>query len=373
MKIIIQSMSQKINSLPITNFNLSQNLSENPINSLYPETKPENPSQSALNLQPLTPELPICPNCNSKRNVIRSGIRHGKHKYTQRYQCKKCIKIFTTEPLINTHYQTPIILQALTHFNLGNTMQQTQKSIQRRYKIKIPISTLHNWTKRYEKDLSFIKLRKQFNLNHNTIIHSKKFYHQQVYEFKYHTLKINIARKIFPQLKSYITSIYKIPYFIPETVFQSGPRCSQQRVDFKFETTAKQNNAPKLALLAQTIAKTNLDRHQLIERTFLINDSATIATEVPVYLKPEELTLIEQEKYGLKLKEPLSGHIDILQVKFRKIYILDYKPEANNYNNYAAKQLFLYALALNKRTNIPLHDINCAYFNDKIYFEISLK
>ena len=92
--------------------------------------------------------------------------------------------------------------------------------------------------------------------------------------------------------------------------------------------------------------------------------------EVPVYIYPNELTKKEQNTYGLNLQESLSGHIDILQVRWNKIHILDYKPDAKLYDRPAAEQLFLYALALSKRTKIPLNKFICAYFNDKEYFQL---
>jgi len=109
-----------------------------------------------------------------------------------------------------------------------------------------------------------------------------------------------------------------------------------------------------------------------IENFFLANDSTTVAIEVPVYIKPEELTKTEQKEYGLILDEPLSGHIDILQQRFNKIHILDYKPDANRNDKTSAEQLFLYALALSKRSGIPMRKIACAYFNEINYFQISL-
>jgi len=93
---------------------------------------------------------------------------------------------------------------------------------------------------------------------------------------------------------------------------------------------------------------------------------------VPVYIKPGELTKSEQKYYGLTLDEPLSGHIDILQQRFTKIHILDYKPDANKNDKASAEQLFLYALALSKRTGIPMRKIAYAYFDDKNYFQLSL-
>ena len=129
---------------------------------------------------------PECPHCSSSRHIIKSGTRKLSNEISQMYPCKKCKKRFTIRSIPHTTYPTSIILSALTYFNLGHTLQQTQNTMQRKYKSKIPISTLNTWLKRFEKDLSFIRLRKnkKFTLDPNTIIHSKKFHHQQVYEFK---------------------------------------------------------------------------------------------------------------------------------------------------------------------------------------------
>ena len=93
---------------------------------------------------------------------------------------------------------------------------------------------------------------------------------------------------------------------------------------------------------------------------------------MPVYIKSEELTKQEKTDYGLDLKEPLSGHIDILQQRFTKIHILDYKPDAKRSDTTSAEQLFLYAIALSKRTGIPLRKIVCAYFDENNYFQLTL-
>ena len=185
--------------------------------------------------------LPLCPGCNSRKKVIKYGMRKIQNEPIQNYFCKTCEKKFNTRSIKHSPYPTHLILSALTYFNLGHTLQQTQTSIQRKYKSKIPISTLNNWVKRFEDDLSFIRLRKKFEINSNTTIHSKKFHHQQVYEFKYHTLKTNFSKRFFPQLKTYITSIHKTPHFIPNSAFQTGPRASQLRIDLKPQTTEAQS------------------------------------------------------------------------------------------------------------------------------------
>ena len=104
---------------------------------------------------------------------------------------------------------------------------------------------------------------------------------------------------------------------------------------------------------------------RLIENFFLINDSATIAIEIPVYLLP-----IEAKKFNIPLNKPLTGHIDILQLRQNKIHILDYKLDII-FDKTTQIQLLLYAFLLSKRMNIPLANINCAYFDDKNHFQFS--
>ena len=70
----------------------------------------------------------------------------------------------------------------------------------------------------------------------------------------------------------------------------------------------KQNNATELTALAETLAKTNKQRHEVIEDLFLTNDGTTFAVELPVYLTPDEA-----KRFKLDIKEPLTGHIDILR------------------------------------------------------------
>ena len=82
----------------------------------------------------------------------------------------------------------------------------------------------------------------------------------------------------------------------------------------------------------------------------LRNDTATLAVEIPVYL------------------DSLTGHMDILQIRFNKLHILDFKPENINKKE-AIAQLSLYANALSRITSIPLRDFRCAFFNNENYFE----
>ena len=93
-------------------------------------------------------------------------------------------------------------------------------------------------------------------------------------------------------------------------------------------------------------------------------DNKTLAIEVPIWLEQNELNGFFDI---FKTEKPLTGHIDVLRVEDGKIWVLDYKPNAIK-EKYAATQVFFYALMLSKRTNIPLENFRCGYFDDKDAF-----
>ena len=118
------------------------------------------------------------------------------------------------------------------------------------------------------------------------------------------------------------------------------------------------NNACRLAGFALKVCSANPERHTAVENFMLINDSSTVACEVPVWLWEKNLDM------------GISGHIDVLQIRGSKIYVLDFKPNALGENEQkVASQLFWYASGLSFRTKIPLSNFRCAWFDDRNYFE----
>lgn len=227
--------------------------------------------------------------------------------------------------------------------------------------------TILFWLEKYKDICTFTKLRRKYSLEPESVINSKKLYHTQVYNLKYHDLKLNLAAGKFPELRQYVKETFD---HCPHNLFRAeSPRCSSIKVNIKPKRTTKYNNAPKLAEFALLLARTNKERHERVQEFMLINDTATIATELPIYLYPDELSRSQNKSLGLDFKDTLTGHIDILQVRFNKIHVLDYKPEASKTDKRAAEQVYLYALALSKRTNIPLENFVSAYFDERNYYQ----
>jgi len=304
-------------------------------------------------------EPPACPNCNSFEKVVKNGTRSLKEDTVQLYLCRTCGKCFSRRKIPRTSYPPNIILTALTYFNQGHTLDMTVRTMRRRFKTKIPISTLNSWIRRYGDELPFTNLRKKYDLDPNQTIKTRKLFHPQPYLFCVHTLKLNIKGKQFPELKRYINDMLSNPMdhlFQSKKVLRISELANTLNIPKPVIRTVKDSPASRMTDLALELAKTKSERHNKIEDFFLVNDSATVAMEVPVYLTEKESGF----------KKPIAGHIDLIQVRGNRIHILDYKPEkGGNVEN----QLALYTKCLKKRTR--LSNITCSYFDENEYFQFT--
>jgi hypothetical protein len=101
----------------------------------------------------------------------------------------------------------------------------------------------------------------------------------------------------------------------------------------------------------------------------LANDSVTVAAEVPVILSAEDCAAFRELGLHVPLTlardEIITGHIDLLQIRYGLIHILDYKPGAKKIK--PIEQFTIYALALSRLTGIPLYYFKCAWFDDTYY------
>jgi len=295
-----------------------------------------------------------CPNCNSEK-IVKKGKQINKFQEFQKFQCKSCNKYFTNNNIKNKTYDIKIILDSLNFYNQGYSLNTSAETINKKHKISISPQSIRNWLKEFEELCSFSRIREkalEYN-NPKDMIVKRNFYHnQQPYLYQYHNSKIHFLRK-YPKLKNYLLEIKDN---CPNHLFNTNNRCSKENLNLNLKMRLKNNNACKLTSLVLKSIKDNRKRHQILQNFMLRNDTATIATEVPVYLKLNGKTI--------------TGHIDFLQLRFNKIHILDYKPEAEK-EKHAQSQVYLYAKALSEITKIPLKYFVCAYFDEKNYFEFS--
>tara|TARA_B100000745_G_scaffold283446_1_gene217516 strand:- start:1535 stop:2494 length:960 start_codon:yes stop_codon:yes gene_type:complete len=213
--------------------------------------------------------------------------------------------------------------------------------------------------------------------------------HKQLYRFRYHRPKLALAleeykNRNFVSLMEYLDTIATE---VPHQNVPDGERMSEVRS--KFDTSnmivkGKENFATKLTTFVIQGVKENKQRHEEVQRFFIANDSVTVATEVPVYIRKEDIIHLEDtlqfnilEEKGLihvknrkrKIAFPdvITGHIDIVQVRNGIIHILDYKPNAAKEK--PIEQLTWYALALSRITGLRLFEFKCAWFDENDYFE----
>ena len=322
-----------------------------------------------------------CPNCNSKL-IVKAGLKKLKNQTIQRYKCNSCNKYFSNNNLKHKSYKANIIINTISLYNLGNTLNKTQKLVAKKFKTNIPLTTIHSWLSQYKNICTFSRLRKQAIKLYSPerILISQKLQHNQIYNFQLHRAKLQLSSKELPKqkyslLKLYLNNITKNSFphhiFQPKLQTKKLPRSSKIKFNhLKIVKLKKQNLANKLASLGVLLAESNKQRHEKIQNFMLINDSTTIAAEVPVYLTKDDINYFKSKGFSLNLKNyttPITGHIDILQIRNNLIHILDYKPDAKNQN--PINQLSMYALALASRTKLDLKSFKCAWFDENSYYE----
>ena len=444
----------------------------------------------------------FCPYCASA-NFVKRGTRQKKREKVQLYLCNDCQKTFTPGAVKGKHYPKAIILDAISLYNLGYSLERAcgiiNKMIEKKkgvdnfptlcrdkktaeisdsfgsisftqssglpsennysklknivkyknqnvmevrgieppsswlaspssrqatpmtdvlyqknkfFENKLQPSSLANWVEQYKHLCAYSRMR-EFGMKlyaPENIIESATLAHRQLYRFRYHKAKTRLIieedfkHSKFWSLKEFLDLV---TVECPHEYFQQGERASEAPIFFSktdMIVRSKENYATKLAKFALESVKENKERHDALQRFMLANDSVTVATEVPVYIRREDLghmqTQLGFELYHkntkaqeaqethkrLNVKAPkqenkdnlkpfllddlpklITGHIDILQIRNGSAHILDYKPNAAKER--PLEQLTLYALALSRLTGIRLFDFKCAWFDENDYFE----
>ena len=242
-----------------------------------------------------------CLHCNDSKYVIKAGLRNTRQGTIQKYYCKTCGKYFTDKTQPHSQYPLHVILYTVESYNKGYTVKQAKKLTGKKYRYSPPTRTIYSWINRYQDILNMLKLRKKYNLDPEELLKTYRFQHQQIYPFTYHNLKLNLYSKKLPQLRRYINWIKRS---LPTKIFLNGPRASSTEFKHNKKTKQKKSNITELTKLALTTSQKNKSAHGTIEQFFLINDSNTICTELPVFINPDETDII-------KLDLPLTGHIAV--------------------------------------------------------------
>ena len=290
------------------------------------------------------------------------------------------------------------------HENTGTREQETLKHENTEQKLQP--SSLANWIKQYHDLCAYSRMR-EFGLKMygpEDVLISATLAHRQLYRFRYHRAKTRlIIKEDFKNrcLAPMMEFLELVPAECPHEYFSQGLRASEAPIFFsksEMIVRAKENYATKVAKFVMESVGENKDRHDALQRFILANDSTTVATEVPVYIRREDLAHMQSQlgfqmykkitqKSKLKsqncnskfktedlelmtideLPKLITGHIDILQIRNGSVHILDYKPRAAHER--PLEQLTLYALALSRLTGLRVYHFKCAWFDEHDYFE----
>lgn len=332
---------------------------------------------------------------------MKRGVRQRKHSVAQLYLCRnlQCGKTFTAEAVKGKRFPLEAVIEGMSYYNLGFTFEESCALLKKKFGISPAPATLSEWVEEYKPLCRFERLRPYaVKLFHpRDMVETVTMAHRQLYRFRYHRAKIRLMleefrnHNLFP-LKEYLDSVSSET---PHQYFAEGERMSDIRSRFdKAEMIVKSKNnfANRLAGFLLSAVRENKRRHEELQRFFLANDSVTVATEIPVYIRKEDIEYMEnqlhfkvigEEGFMVKgdkrpeghaksaavrnLPRLLTGHIDLLQVRNGQVHILDYKPNAAKET--PVEQLTWYALALSRLTGLRLFNFTCAWFDEKDFYQ----
>jgi hypothetical protein len=260
----------------------------------------------------------------------------------------------------------------------GKNLSESAQRLRERYGIPVQPRTLESWIAEYRPLTTYARLRTRGSklFPPPQIVRSVRFHHRQVYRYQLHRGKLtlilreDLQHRAFAPIRDYLETMAEA---CPHQLFRTGLRASDVHGKFDLGTVAireKTNHATRTATLALQAVSRRIMRHETLQRFMLATDSVTVATEVPVYLTPEDILHFKREDsfhIPIDIDAVLTGHIDFLQIRNGSVHILDYKPNATHEK--PIEQLMFYALALSRRTGLRLFDFTCAWFDEQHYFE----
>ncbi len=253
-----------------------------------------------------------CPYCSSAEFVKR-GTRQKKREKVQLYICKACGRTFTPFSLKGKHYPLNTILDAISYYNLGFSLEQTSEIMKKTQNIEVQPSTIATWYDEHKEICAYHRMRhfavKEFSPY--DVVETCTLAHRQLYRFRFHRAKIKYIMeedfkhyKFFP-LKEFLDNVSSET---PHQYFQEGLRASESPIKFsktEMIVRSKENYATKLAALVLQGVNDNKQRHETLQKFMLANDSVTVATEVPVYIKKEDLEHMRTQ-LGFQLYRPAA-------------------------------------------------------------------
>jgi len=177
-------------------------------------------------------------------------------------------------------------------------LEEISKKIEGQYGLKLVPNTILNWIKTFRENLPFLRMR-EFLLNQvrqkdaaiSEFIEESRLFHGQIYDFRYHRAKTGLILNEefrhykFKPLQDFLELVTAE---CPHQIFKdSSKRASEYKDIFNLDrvkVTRKANFATQNTKFVMQAVSNNKLRHEILQEFMLINDSVTVATEVPVLL-----------------------------------------------------------------------------------------
>ena len=269
--------------------------------------------------------------------------------------------MFTPTPaaLRGKTYPLHIVLDAITLYDLGYSLDETADKIKSRFGRRAGRSTIAAWLAEHRSLTTYSRLRAEGRRLYppTQTIRSIKLYHRQIYKYEYHRPKLAMLRqgREHARFAGVADFLERVPTECPHELFRDSERASQKAASFldtsRLVVVEKENFATRMAALVIPTVGDNRLRHEALQRFMLANDSTTLAVEVPIWLAPSDIPELEASTAFActprgSPADSITGHIDFLQVRNGAVHILDYKPHARTDRPIA--QPTIYALALTR-------------------------
>ena len=329
-----------------------------------------------------TKPIERCPYCGDL-GIIKKGVRKNKYGAVQLFYCRRCAKKFS--PLVTKGKSFPlkIIIAAINAYHRFLPLEAAAETVSKRYGIAVSRQNLKNWLRDFREYLPITRLYSTIAAHYppRRVLLEHRLLHGQVYEFKYHRAKGELIVGGSPEHDAFrplLEFFESVPRSTPHELFRDQrSRASTQKHKHHFPVDGvhiepKDNAAKKIAAFVLQSVATNKLRHEALQEFMLLNDSVTVAVEVPIVLSADDVAHF-RDALGFEIPftlEPgasITGHIDFVQVRNGKIHILDYKPGAKT--DKPIEQLTIYALALSRLTGLRLFDFKCAWFDGEHFYE----
>jgi len=227
-------------------------------------------------------------------------LRGNKHQQVQLYICRTCNRTFTSRTIKGKQFPWPVVLDAISYHNLGFTFEQAAQILEAKRGVKPVPGTMAKWYEEYKLLCRFERMRpyalkilaawRSRSKEKFDMVETTTLAHRQLYRFRYHRPKLVLAleeykSRGFGRLMEFLDAVSTET---PHQFFSDGERMSEVRS--KFDKTdmivkSKENFANQLTKFVLQGVPENKERHEALQRFMIANDSVTVATEVPVYIR----------------------------------------------------------------------------------------